>query len=175
MRSEARGTGRPLLTPALLLGIGFGGFLDGIVFHQLLQWHHVLTADECCPATTLAGLEDNTFADGVFHATVWVVSLAGAFAALAAWHEGRLAPPWRAQIGALLAGWGIFNLIDSGNHFILGLHHVRDDLGGPVGWDLGFLFFALALICTGAALVASTRGGRPAGSPEGSAGSSGGR
>ena len=29
----------------LLLGVGLGGFVDGIVFHQVLQWHHVLTAD----------------------------------------------------------------------------------------------------------------------------------
>ena len=24
----------------MLLGIGLGGFVDGIVFHQILQWHH---------------------------------------------------------------------------------------------------------------------------------------
>ena len=155
--NRGAGSERPPLMPVVLLGIGFGGFLDGIVMHQLLQWHHVLTADGCCPATSLAGLEDNTLADGVFHATVWIVSLAGVFAALSAWYEGRLTPPWRAQIGGLLAGWGIFNLIDSANHFILGLHHVRDDLGGPAGWDLGFLFFALGLICAGAALIQSAR------------------
>ena len=76
-------------------------------------------------------------------------------------------PPWRAQIGGLLAGWGIFNLIDSANHFILGLHHVRDDLGGPIGWDLGFSFFALGLICAGAALIQSARrtGSREAARP----------
>jgi uncharacterized membrane protein len=147
----------PLLSPAILLGIGLGGLLDGVVLHQILQWHHVLSADGCCPTTTVAGLEDNTLADGVFHLTVLIVTCAGAVAALTAWREGRLAPPWRAQIGGLLVGWGIFNLIDSANHFILEIHHVRDDLGGPAGWDLGFLLFALALICAGAALITSTR------------------
>jgi hypothetical protein len=27
----------------VLLGLGLGGFFDGIVFHQLLQWHHMLS------------------------------------------------------------------------------------------------------------------------------------
>ena len=154
--SEGAPPARAPVAPAILLGIGLGGFLDGIVLHQILQWHHVLSADGCCPDSTLAGLEDNTLADGVFHLTVWIVTVAGAVAALSAWRDGALAPPWRTQIGALLVGWGIFNLVDSANHFILGLHHVRDDLGGPVGWDLGFLFFALALICAGAALMQAT-------------------
>ena len=156
---EPRAAERPRLSPAILLGIGFGGLLDGILFHQILQWHHVLSADGCCPTNTLAGLEDNVLADGVFHLTVLIVTFVGAVGALTAWRDGRLAPPWRAQIGGLLVGWGIFGLIDSATHLILELHHVRDDIGGPAGWDLGFLFFALAVICTGAALITSARSG----------------
>ncbi len=30
------------LLPGLLVGLGLGGFFDGIVLHQLLQWHHML-------------------------------------------------------------------------------------------------------------------------------------
>jgi uncharacterized membrane protein len=145
--------GRPALAPALVLGIGFGGFLDGIVMHQLLQWHHMVSAEGCCPTSSLAGLEDNTTADGVFHAVAWLVAMAGALMTMRAWRAGRLAPPWLAQAGALLAGWGIFNLLDSLNHFVLGLHHIRDDLGGPVGWDLGFLGFALLLLGVGWAMA----------------------
>ena len=29
---------------------------------------------------------------------------------------------------------------------LLGIHHVRDDLGGPLGWDLAFLAFGVALM-----------------------------
>ncbi|HEV2921254.1 MAG TPA: DUF2243 domain-containing protein [Actinomycetota bacterium] len=36
---------RPPLLPSLLLGIGFGGFIDGIVLHQILPWHHMLSAE----------------------------------------------------------------------------------------------------------------------------------
>ena len=27
----------------LLYGLGLGGFIDGIVLHQILQWHHMVT------------------------------------------------------------------------------------------------------------------------------------
>jgi uncharacterized membrane protein len=144
---------RPKLLPSVLLGVGFGGFVDGIVLHQILQWHHMVSDEGCCPTTSLAGLEDNTLADGIFHAVTWLVTLIGSLAAVRAWRDGELAPPWIAHLGGLLAGWGIFNVLDSANHFLLGLHHIRDDLGGPVGWDIGFLVFALALIAVGWALT----------------------
>ena len=146
------------LRPGILLGIGLGGFLDGIVMHQILQWHHMVS-DEVT-ANSLAGLEDNTLADGIFHAVTWTITVIGTLVAVRAWRAGELAPPWRGHVGALLAGWGIFNLLDSANHFILGLHHIRDDLGGPRGWDVGFLVLALALIAAGAAMTRSSPGPR---------------
>lgn len=136
-----------------MLGIGFGGFFDGIVLHQLLQWHHMISHTDANPVTTLAGLEANTFADGLFHVLMWVFTLAGTMLMLKSWREGRLAPTWRFQIGLLLAGWGLFNVVEGIiDHQILGVHHVRDDLGGPLSWDLGFLAFGLALLVGGWAL-----------------------
>ena len=146
------------ILPSVVLGVGLGGFVDGIVLHQLLQWHHMVSDEGCCPANSLLGLEDNTLADGVFHAACWLVTMAGATIAFRAWRQGRLAPPWTAHLGALLAGWGIFNLLDSANHFVFGLHHIRDDLGGPVSWDIGFLVFALLLIAAGSAAIRAARG-----------------
>lgn len=35
---------RPLIAAGAALGIGMGGFLDGIVLHQLLQVHNMLSA-----------------------------------------------------------------------------------------------------------------------------------
>ena len=56
--------GAPRILPAgLLLGIGLGGFVDGIVLHQILQWHHLLSSTGEHPATTVAGLAANTLAD----------------------------------------------------------------------------------------------------------------
>jgi uncharacterized membrane protein len=63
---------RAIILPDILLGIGLGGFVDGIVLHQLLQWHHMLTSHGDYPATTVAGLEVNTIGDGLFHASTWL-------------------------------------------------------------------------------------------------------
>jgi uncharacterized membrane protein len=140
------------------MGIGLGGFLDGIVLHQILQWHHILTAEGCCPASTLGGLEDNTLADGFFHVATWLAVTAGTVAAVYAWQQGRLAPPWRAHLGGLLLGWGAINLVEGLiDHHLLGIHHVRDDLGAPLGWDLAFLAFGALLALAGSAMIRSAR------------------
>ena len=61
-------------TLAFLTGVGLGGFIDGILLHQILQWHHMLTGDNGGePATTVAGLEANTLVDGFFHLTAWII------------------------------------------------------------------------------------------------------
>jgi len=153
-----------VLAPGILLGIGLGGFVDGIVMHQLLGWHHMVSSQACCDPDTLRGLEHNTLADGVFHAVTWVITLAGTIVAVRAWRRGDLAPTWRLHVGALIAGWGLFNLVDTLNH-VLGFHHIRDDLGGPVGWDVGFFVFALLQLAAGYALIRATRprGTAPAG------------
>ncbi len=57
----------PSCAAGLLMGLGFGGFIDGIVLHQVLRWHHVLSGTGSNPVTTVPGLEANTIADGLFH------------------------------------------------------------------------------------------------------------
>ena len=137
--------------PVLLLGLGLGGFVDGIVLHQLLGWHHMLSSERS--PRTLRGLEVNTVADGVFHAGTWLLVLAGTVALVAAWRSGRLAPSWSSYTGLLLTGWGLFNLVEGVvDHHLLGVHHVRDDLGGPLSWDLGFLASGALLVAVGLAL-----------------------
>jgi len=141
-------------TPGFLLGIGLGGFVDGIVLHQILQWHHMLTSTAEHPSSTVAGLEANTLADGLFHAATWIFVAAGTTALWRAWREGRVAPPWRGWLGALLAGWGAFNLVEGLiDHQLLGIHHVRDDLGGPLGWDLAFLALGAGQLAVGLLLM----------------------
>ena len=139
------------------MGIGLGGFVDGILLHQILQWHHMLTGDRGGePAKTVAGLEANTLADGFFHLTTWIVVVVATTLTVRAWQRNELAPPWRAHVGLLLAGWGAFNLVEGLiDHQILGIHHVRDDLGGPLGWDLGFLAVGAVLVIVGFAMFRS--------------------
>jgi uncharacterized membrane protein len=141
---------RPSRASGLLLGIGLGGFVDGIVLHQLLQWHHMVSDTGRFPTDTIAGLEANTVADGLFHLLAWFFVLGGSIVTVAQWRQGRLAPSWSFHLGGLVAGWGLFNLVEGVvDHLILDVHHVRDDLGGPLSWDIGFLVLGALLIVTG--------------------------
>jgi uncharacterized membrane protein len=140
----------PSKTAGMLYGLGLGGFIDGIVLHQILQWHHMVSHVQDFPASTVAGLEANTFADGLFHLATWFLVLAASIATLIAWRQERLAPNWSFHFGLVISGWGIFNIVEGLiNHQILQVHHVRDDLGGPLSWDLGFLAFGVILMVVG--------------------------
>ena len=69
-------------------------------------------------------------------------------------------PLLRALVGMLLAGWGAFNLVEGLiDHQLFGVHHVRDDLSAPLGWNLGFLAFGLALVGTGQVLARTGQAG----------------
>ncbi|HSU48308.1 MAG TPA: DUF2243 domain-containing protein [Arthrobacter sp.] len=46
---------RPAVAPPFLLGMGLGGFVDGILLHQLFQWHHMLTHTGSMRAATCSG------------------------------------------------------------------------------------------------------------------------
>lgn len=89
-------------------------------------------------------------ADGVFHVATWVSVMAGSIAAIKAWREGRFDPSWSFHFGLVLAGWGIFNLVEGiVDHHLLGVHHVRDDVGSLLSWDVGFLAFGALLVAGG--------------------------
>jgi uncharacterized membrane protein len=156
-RAEVFDTTTTPKAPAFIMGLGLGGFIDGIVLHQILQWHHMLTGDSGGkPMDTVAGLETNTLVDGFFHLATWSLVVAAMLLTVNAWQRRQLAPPWRTHFGVLLAGWGIFNLVEGlVDHQLLGIHHVRDDLGGPLGWDLAFLVFGMLLVAVGVALTRS--------------------
>jgi uncharacterized membrane protein len=138
----------PSKAPGLLLGLGLGGFVDGIVLHEILQWHHMMSSTRS--PGTLAGLEMNVMADGLFHVGTWLLVMAGSTMTVVSWRQGRLAPNWSFHFGLLLAGWGVFNVVEGLiDHVLLEVHHVRDDLGGPLAWDLAFLAFGLVQIGLG--------------------------
>jgi uncharacterized membrane protein len=143
----------PPRTSGLLFGLGLGGFVDGIVLHQILQWHHMVSATAAAPLNTVMGLELNTLADGFFHLATWLLVVAASITSIGAWRQGRLSPNYAFHFGLVLAGWGIFNVVEGLiDHQLLGVHHVRDDLGGPLSWDLGFLALGVVLIAAGWAL-----------------------
>jgi uncharacterized membrane protein len=148
------GADRSLLVSAgIALGIGLGGFADGIVFHQILQLHHMLSA-RWAP-TSVVSIQLNMFWDGVFHAFTWSMTLLGVGLL---WRAGRAREAcWcgRTLFGAGVAGWGLFNLVEGTiDHHVLGLHHVVERLGASA-WDWVFLGSGVALIALGAALIRS--------------------
>jgi uncharacterized membrane protein len=139
----AEDVARTLLGPGLLLGAGLGGFVDGIVLHQILEWHHMLSA------RPEFDLRANTLGDGLFHAAAWLAVVAGV---LWLWWRRPTRRSWPALMGPLLAGWGLFNVVEGLiNHHVLGLHHVRP---GPdqLAYDLAFLVLGVLLVIAGAAL-----------------------
>jgi uncharacterized membrane protein len=163
-RTEAAPADRPSVGVAgILLGIGFGGFFDGILLHQILQWHHMLTATGDHPATTVAGLEDNTLADGLFHALTFIAALTGLAVLWKAVRRGAVLAG-RHLLGLMLAGWGLFNLVEGVvDHQVLTVHHVNPD--NVVLWDTLFLVLGAVLLVGGLALARS--GARSEESPGG--------
>ena len=140
----------PSPAAGLMYGIGLGGFVDGIVLHQLLQWHHMVSDVDDHPVSTVAGLEVNTMADGFFHIATWLLVVGASIVTLAQWRQGRLPPSWTFHLGGVVAGWGLFNVVEGVvDHLVLGVHHVRDDLGGPLSWDIGLVAFGAALVLAG--------------------------
>lgn len=138
----------PLIAAGVLIGAGMGGFVDGIVFHQILQWHNMLSAQ--IPPDNLVAAKVNMFWDGVFHAGVWVLTALGI---VFLWFAGKNKEvPWsgRTFFGATLMGWGLFNLIEGViDHQFLGIHHVYEYAENKLPFDLAFLAAGLILLLAG--------------------------
>jgi uncharacterized membrane protein len=140
------------LSPGVMLGIGLGGFVDGIVLHQILQWHHMLTSAGY-PADSVPNLTLNTLADGLFHAATWIATAIGLYLLHRAVRRGAT---WsgRRLFGGMLIGFGGFNLVEGVvDHHVLGLHHVREAAANPLVWDIGFLVVGALLVVAGYALA----------------------
>jgi uncharacterized membrane protein len=135
----------PLMRASLVAGIGFGGFIDGIVFHQLLQWHEMLSAQ--LPPSDYVTKSVNMFWDGVFHAVTLLASITGF---LSLWKAAR--NPSNDTSGkllgsGLLAGWGCFNILEGLlDHHILALHNVREPGAPANNLNLYFLLFSVLLL-----------------------------
>jgi uncharacterized membrane protein len=145
---EQRNRSGLLIAAGILIGAGLlAGFVDGILLHEILQWHHMVTSIR--PATNLSNLEANTLADGLFHLGTWTMSVIGIVLLWGA--GGRSDVSWSPKIfgGSLLFGAGLFNFIEGLiDHQILGIHHVKP---GPneLVWDIGFLTLGAVLALVG--------------------------
>lgn len=117
---------RPVVRRAgIVLGLGLGGFADGIALHQIAQWHNMGSA--VLPPTTMEAMQRNMSWDGWFHVATLALTVIGTYLLLRDARAGRALPGARAFTGQLLLGWGIFNLVEGVvDHHLLDIHHVRD-------------------------------------------------
>jgi uncharacterized membrane protein len=139
----------PTLGWTILLGFGLGGFFDGIILHQVLQWHHLLSL-----WNEAGDLSWHVLWDGIFHVLMYGIT------ALALWGLWRAGVPrgWRFLAGFLI-GFGIWNVVDLVVfHWLLEVHHIRVDAAEPLLYDLGwFAVFGLVPLGIGWAMLQKDR------------------
>jgi uncharacterized membrane protein len=119
------------------LGFAMGGFFDGILLHQILQWHHLLSAIQ---TGALASLRTQVTIDGWFHALMYVI------AALGLWNLYRyrsrtgIAPDFSVIWPRFWMGFGVWHIIDAVfSHWITGIHRIKMDSSMPLAWDLAWV------------------------------------
>lgn len=140
-------------TYGLALGFGLGGFFDGILLHQILQWHHLLSL--------VPGVDDlrgQVLWDGYFHALMYVIVAVALFGLWRA-HRGGARVEGRTLYGAMLMGSGAWHIVDALlSHWILGIHRIKVDAEIPLLWDLGW-FAVFGLVPFAAGWMLHRRGG----------------
>lgn len=154
----------------ILFGLGLGGFFDGIVFHQILQWHHMLS-NAGYPITSIDNLKVNTLWDGLFHASTYIFVVLGLIQLWKIAHSAHLWWSTKLLIGTILMGFGIFNVVEGLiDHHFLGIHHVNETVPQSqwIYWDIGFLVWGEAMLAGGWKLYESGKQESPGGAAENS-------
>jgi uncharacterized membrane protein len=160
MRPRPEGSTLPssLTAAGLALGFGLGGFFDGILLHQILQWHHLLSGIEA----VRDDLRFLVMTDGLFHLFMYVVTAAGLFILYRARHALSGPGAGRFLVASALVGFGLWHMLDGIlSHWLLGLHRIRMDVDNPLVWDI--LWFGLFGVAP--AVLGVTFGRRPPGDP----------
>jgi uncharacterized membrane protein len=145
-------TAGPLISAATVLGVGMGGFVDGILLHQILQWHEMVS--NIIPPTTVIGKSINMFWDGMFHAATWIITFIGVIMLFRLSKRTDVVKSSSIFAGGLLLGWAIFNIVEGIiDHYILKLHNVREITSNPSVYNHAFTVFSLSLFIVGLVLI----------------------
>lgn len=146
------------LSAGVFFGLGLGGFFDGIILHQVLQWHHMVSSWH--PPHSVENLKFNTLWDGLFHSSTYIFVLVGLFILWRSGHRQHLYWSTKLLMGSMLIGFGAFNVVEGLiNHHLLGIHHVNETVPRDQWflWDLGFLVWGAVMLMAGWLLVRAGR------------------
>jgi uncharacterized membrane protein len=160
---EMRHDDRRSTWAALLLGFAMGGFADGILFHQILQWHHLLSN-----VRTPAVLDPRVqiLADGLFHVLMYLIAAFGLWMSWTGRGGARSSASDRAMLARFVIGFGVWQIVDTVVfHWILRIHHVRITTDSPLAYDLGLLVIGIAITAAGWRLLPPRGGAGGAGEP----------
>lgn len=120
-----------------VLGFSLGGFFDGILLHQVLQWHHLFSL---VPGETWRDIRMQILMDGLFHVLHFIIAIVGLALLWRARREFSGTGADRRLIGAALLGFSCWQFIDVVLfHWILVIHRIRVDVPNPLAYDLGWL------------------------------------
>jgi uncharacterized membrane protein len=110
--------------------------LDGILLHQILEWHSLFSSLD---GQVYQDLHFRT--DWIFHAAMYGIVLVGLWLL---WRSGHVLGPagsGRCFVSNVFVGFGVWHLTDAVvNHWILGLHHIKEGSPNWLAWDLTSLF-----------------------------------
>jgi uncharacterized membrane protein len=133
---------------AYFLGFSLGGFFDGILLHQVLQWHHLFTNVD---NAFFQDIKNQLLADGLFHVLMYVIAFAGLWKLWQARRDFAESGAGKLLLGNAFIGFGIWHMLDGIlSHWILRIHRIRTDTANPLFWDLlWFAVFGVAFVVIG--------------------------
>jgi uncharacterized membrane protein len=147
----------PFVIGGVLLGMGLGGFVDGIVLHQILQWHHLVCITDQCTPLSVEHLQRQTRQDGYFHLGTLVLTVVGSYRVFRAGQRPDVPRSALAFVGPVLCGWGAFNFVEGLiNHQFLAIHHVLPGRPYEFAADMAFLASGVGLFGLGWVMVRKT-------------------
>lgn len=148
MRSAATRYSTSYRWAGYALGFAMSGFFDGILLHQVLQWHHLLSG---LRGARFQDLRIQIMADGLFHALMYLIALAGFYMLYRARADLCLPRAGRRLLANFWIGFGVWHVVDAVlSHWVTRIHRVRMDSAYPLAWDVAWLaVFGLAPLAIG--------------------------
>ena len=139
---------RRLAWAAATIGFALSGFFDGILLHQVLQWHHLFSL---VSGEQWADIRNQILMDGWFHVLHYAIAAAGLWLLWRA--RGGFSAPGadRRLLGAALLGFSAWQFVDVVLfHWALMIHRIRVGVPNPLAYDLGWLFaFGVTTLAAG--------------------------